>query len=514
MMKLIIVLRVFLIIASHSFLHAQKKPNVLLITADDLNWDSLGCMGNPIKGLTPSLDKLASEGALIEHCFIATPICGPSRNTLYTGQHPQRNGYMGHGVQPPTWWGAKSRKLSKKSIASELHKAGYLTGVVGKHGSTWCKFDTKFCDLEQTGFGRDPAKYFSFVKDFLKRAKKEGKPFYLAANTHDPHRYWARSKGETKKWFDQGMGKSDWRAYPNGKPYPDPLTKYKAEDILLPASYPDDINFKKEATLYFDSVNRMDQIVGELMRALEESGLKENTMVVFLSDHGMPWQMSKWSLTPSGTRTPLIVSWPEKIKKGLVDKKSVVSVVDIAPTIAELCGLSKTLEIDGKSFSSLLDGSRALWKRKSAFSCFNYMNNLKPYDQSVKSYSTDLYKKVEQYRPSRALNTTKYSYVWNGWADGEAKLPKEMGGNVSRLLVKFAENQQDKNYPNYKEKAKFLKYKTMEEFYDVEKDPGCRNNLAKNPEYWPLIESFRKEMLKVLKETNDHEKENFETMLK
>ena len=352
------------------------RPNVLLITADDLNWDSLGCMGNPIKGLTPNLDKLASEGVLIEHCFIATPICGPSRNTLYTGQYPQRNGYMGHGVQPPTWWNAKSRNLSKKSIASELHKAGYLTGVVGKHGSTWCKFDAKFCDLEQTGFGRDPSKYFSFVEDFMKRAKKEGKPFYLAANTHDPHHYWARSKGETKKWFDEGMGKSEWQAYPNGKPYPDPLTQYKPEEVVLPAAYPDDINFKKEATLYFDSVNRMDQVVGELMRALKESGELENTLVIFLSDHGMPWEMSKWSLNPSGTRTPLIVTWPGKIKKGLVDKESLVSVVDIVPTIAELCGLADSLEIDGTSFSALLEGNMSTWKRKSAFSCFNYNGNV------------------------------------------------------------------------------------------------------------------------------------------
>ncbi|MCH2205531.1 MAG: sulfatase [Lentisphaerales bacterium] len=508
-----LVYALFFLCTYTAFSQKVTKPNILLITADDLNYDSLGCMGNPIKGLTPHLDKLASEGALFENCYISTPICGPSRNALYTGQHPQTNGYMGHGVQPPTWWKAKSRQLSKKSIASELYKAGYLTGVVGKHGTSWCKFDAKFCDLEQTGFGRDPSKYFSFVRDFLKRSKREGKPFYLTANTHDPHHYWARSKGETKKWFDQGIGHSNWQAYLNAKPYPDPLTQYKPEEIMLHPSYPDDSNFKKEATLYFDSVNRMDQVVGELLRALEESGMADNTIVLFLSDHGMPWQMGKWSLYPAGTKTPLIIRWPAQIKQSFVNKKSVISVVDIVPTLAELCNIPALPKVDGSSFTTLLNGNSKAWKRKAAYSCFNYMNNLKPYDQAAKTYTTDLYKKVEQYRPSRALNTLRFSYVWNGWSDGETRLPKEMGGKVSQMLKKYSQNQQDKSYPDYKEKAEFLKFKAPEELYDIVKDPGCRNNLAKNPEYQTVLKNFRQDMRNILQATNDHELENFQRLM-
>ena len=67
----------------------EEYPNILLITADDLGWDSLGCMGNELTGLTPNLDRLAAEGLLLTHGFVATPICGPSRQALYTGRHPQ-----------------------------------------------------------------------------------------------------------------------------------------------------------------------------------------------------------------------------------------------------------------------------------------------------------------------------------------------------------------------------------------------------------------------------------------
>ena len=75
----------------------SRKPNILLITADDLGWNSLGCMGNNLKGLSPNLDRLASEGLLIKHGYVATPICGPSRQALYTGSFPKAMVLWGMG---------------------------------------------------------------------------------------------------------------------------------------------------------------------------------------------------------------------------------------------------------------------------------------------------------------------------------------------------------------------------------------------------------------------------------
>ena len=88
-------------------------------------------------------------------------------------------------------------------------------------------------------------------------------------------------------------------------------------------------------------------------------------------------------------------------------------------------------------------------------------------------------------------------------------LPKEMGGAVSHLLNKHSKNQLDKNYPDYKKRAKFMKFRAPEELYDIVKDPGCRNNLAKNPEFRPVLEKIRKNMIQLLKETQDHELENY-----
>jgi N-sulfoglucosamine sulfohydrolase len=493
-----------------SFADTEQRPNVLLITADDMGWDSLGCTGNTMSGISPNLDTLASEGILIEHCFISTPICGPSRESLYTGQFPQTSGYMGHGVQPPTWWENAGGTRPSTSITTELKNAGYFTGCVGKHGSTACRFSMAPRGApHETGLGRDPAKYYEFVREFLGRAKEEGKPFYLAANAHDPHHYWARSRGENPNWFKAMMHNKEWTPYPNGKPYPDPQTEYTPADCVVPPAYPNDSRFKAELSNYYDSVNRMDEVVGGVLKALDESGQADNTIVIFLSDHGMPWAMSKWALYPSGTKTPLIIRWPSKIQSELRNADSVVSVVDIAPTIAALCGLPVMEQVDGMTFAELLSGNTADWNRRAAFSCFNYMNNARELDEAIEAYPSDLYQQMEQYRPSRALNTTRYTYVWNGWADGETEQPRTMGSEVTALLRKNANKAEDSAYPNYAERADFILQRVPEELYDVKKDPGCLNNLARNPEYHAVLKSFQKNMQQLLEETDDHELNNY-----
>ena len=498
-----------ILLGTHSA-SSEKAPNVLLITADDLGWDSLGCMGNPLQGLSPNLDQLAAEGLLIKHAYVATPICGPSRQALYTGRLPQSTGMMGHGAQPPNWWKTNHVNRNTQSITNLLLKNGYLTGMIGKHGSEWCRFSIPpHGRNEQTGMGRDPEKYLQFSRDFFARAKKEGKSFFLSANTHDPHRYWARHSDESSGWIKNMMGDSKWKPFPNGKPYPDPKSRFDPKDCPVPPSYPNEAKIKAKLSSYYDSVNRMDQVTGGILDALNKSGLADDTVVIFLSDHGMAWDLSKWSLYPSGVRTPLIIRWPNGIEKGRVDNRSLVSVVDIAPTIAELCGLPPMKTTDGKSFSSLLRGQNAQWKRQAAFSCFNYMNNDPKVDESIGSFRKDLSKRMEQYRPSRALNERKFCYVWNGWANGTETLPKTMLGEFHGMLDDLAKNQSDSEYGDYLKTRKFIEHRASEELFDLSKDPGCRFNLANDSRHLETIRKFRQDMKKVLLNTQDHELDNF-----
>lgn len=488
----------------------SEKPNILLITADDLGWNSLGCMGNKLKGLSPNLDRLASEGLLIMHGYVTTPICGPSRQALYTGQFPQSNGFMGHGIQPPKWWKSTRTNAETQSITSQLLDHGYLSGMIGKHGSQWCRFSLPpHGENEQTGMGRNPEKYFAFTRKFLAQAKEEKKPFFLAANAHDPHRYWARHPDETSHWINQMMGDGKWKPFPNGKPYPDPKSRFKPEQCPVPSPYPSESKIQETIATYYDSVNRMDQVVGGIIQALQESGLADNTLVIFLSDHGMAWDLSKWSLYPSGVRTPIIIRWPAKVKSGQINSQSVVSVVDIAPTIAELCGLPPLKKTDGQSFSALLTDRQLKWQRTTAFSCFNYMNNHAEVDDSMPFFHSDLSKQFDQYRPSRALNTRRFCYIWNGWVDGNTPLPKTMLGEFHWMLSEMTKSSTHSVIAGYLETKNFIEYRTPEELYDLSTDPGCQINLADQSNLSDTVKKLRNRMKKVLQKTQDHELDNF-----
>ncbi len=496
------------LVSSFSSAYPNSSPNILLITADDMSWDSLGCTGNPLKEISPNLDLLAEEGILIDNCHVVSTICGPSRQALYTGQYPQRSGYMGHGVQPPRWWKASENGIAKKSIVSELRNNGYQTGVVGKHGSSWCSFSvTPFAKNAETGMGRNPQKFYGFAKSFFDRSKKDEKPFFLAANAHDPHRYWARHRDENKSWINAMMGSDSWKSFENGKPFPDPLTRFLPGNCPVPASYPNNDFARKELSKYYDSCSRMDQVVGELVRALKESGLSDKTVVFFLSDHGLAWDMSKWSLYPSGTKTPLIIRWPGKIMPGKRDEKSIVSAVDLAPTIAEICGLPKMQLVDGKSFLCLLEEKPTKWNRREAFSCFNYMNNHPDSDKQNEFFKDDLSRRVSDYRPSRALSSVQYTYVWNGWADGNLFLPRSMLGEYFNFL-----DAGDKQ-SSLGQRAKFIKFRVEEELYDVVSDPGCLKNLSTSSAHHATLKSFRLKMDKLLKKTGDHESKNYGSFL-
>ena len=253
----------------------------------------------------------------------------------------------------------------------------------------------------------------------------------------------------------------------------------------------------------------MDQIIGEVLKVLEKSGSKKNTVVIFLSDHGLAWDLSKWSLYPSGVRTPVIIRWPSLIKTGQIDSKSIISVVDIAPTIADICGLDELAGTDGQSFFCLLNGKKKAWKRSWAFSCFNYMNNDPKIDETIDTFSKTLFQKFDQYRPSRALNNSDFCYVWNGWADGVSTLPPTMLGEFHSLLPALAKNPLDIDYGDYLQKRDFIKYRTNEELYELSTDPGCHNNLANEAQYKEKLIELQNTMKNILEKTNDHELKSF-----
>ena len=172
---------------------AMNRLNVLFITVDDMNYDSVGVFGSPLAEITPNIDRLASEGMRFEHGHVTTAICQPARAVWMTGRYPHRNGAVGF----------KPIRKNVPTLLEALRDAGYYTGIFAKvphvipsRQKAW----HKMVKGDELGKGRDPELYYQQTAEFLREAKAAGSPFFLMANSRDPHRPFAGSVQEQERW--------------------------------------------------------------------------------------------------------------------------------------------------------------------------------------------------------------------------------------------------------------------------------------------------------------------------
>jgi arylsulfatase A-like enzyme len=190
------------------------------------------------------------------------------------------------------------------------------------------------------------------------------------------------------------------------------------------------------------------------------------------------------------------------VQPGRRDSENVISAIDVAPTFLEAAGVAVPPFMDARSILNILRGTDCGEPRRFVFSCFNYMNNYPEQDEKYPIYTGDLADKSDNYRPMRAVHSTRYAYVWNGWADGKNQIPLEMSSSQTIRKILEATGHEDR--------ARFEAFRVREEFYDTVNDLGCLVNRIDDPMLAPEIKVLRRELLTILKRTNDHELPNFE----
>lgn len=445
----------------------KKRPNILLITADDMNWNAPGCFGGRTADITPNIDRLASEGMRFEHAHVTIAVCQPSRSALMTGRYPHRNG--AEGFEPID--------VTVPTLQEQLHEAGYLNGILGKvtHLAPREKFKWDMVqDFEQLGNGRNPQLYHKYARGFFERAADQGRPFFLMANSHDPHRPFHGSGQERKNFADVL------------DTIPAPSRVYKAEEIEVPGFLPDLPDVRKEIAQYYCSVRRCDDTVGQVLQALRESGQAENTLVMFLSDNGMALPFAKTNCYLNSTRTPWIAVWPGRIKPGEVDNEHFISGIDFMPTALDAAGLPEPKGMDGSSFLPVLLGKRQPGRDK-VFTQFHETSARNRY-------------------PIRCVQNQRFGYIFNPWSDGRRVFRNESQAGLTFNAMKAAAQANDA----IAARVKFFQYRVVEEFYDFQKDPDALHNLIDEPNYKKEIEAMRKELLAWMKKTGDPALEAFE----
>jgi N-sulfoglucosamine sulfohydrolase len=438
----------------------SARPNILLITADDMDYHSLGVTGCKVPDITPNIDALAKQGMLFTQAHVTAAVCQPSRSALMTGRFPHRNGAMGfEPIDPKT-----------PTLEQSLNKAGYLNGIMAKVGHLApreCFMWDLVVDALELGEGRDAGLYYKLCTEYFNRARTEGKPFFLMANSQDPHRPFAGSGGEKATAEKRKVA------------FPGATRTYRPEEVTVPDFLPDLPDVRKEIAQYFTSVHRCDETVGQILRALKESGMEENTVVFFMSDNGISQPFAKTNCYKVSTQTPLIVRWPGKIKPGARNTDDLVSGIDFMPTALDVAGIKQIEGMDGRSYLPLLEGRKDAGHDK----VFTFL------------FETSAKKEF----PIRCVRTKRYSYIYNAWSDGETTFQNEpMGGLAWKAMVAAAPNNKQ-----VAERVDFYLHRVPEEFYDLEADPGERKNLITDPKYKDQVAKMRAEMLRMMESTKD-----------
>jgi arylsulfatase A len=324
-----------------------RKPNVVLILADDLGYECLGCNGST-SYRTPHLDKLAATGTRFEHCHVQ-PLCTPTRVQLMTGIYNVRN-YSRFGLLDP----------EATTFANLLRKGGYATCIAGK----W-----------QLGHGFDGPKKFGFDEYCLWQLTRRP-PRYANPGLEINGKEINYQKGEygpdlvSDHALDFITRKKDqpfFLYYPMMLTHP-PFQPTPDSPDWDPKARGEQVN--QDHKHFADMVAYMDKHVGKLLARLDELGLRDNTLVLFLGDNGTAGGMvskmggrtvvgGKGKTTTAGTHVPLIVSWPKVAAAGKVSQDLVDS-TDFLPTLCEAAGVTvpAELKIDGRSFLPQLRGEK------------------------------------------------------------------------------------------------------------------------------------------------------------
>ena len=353
----------------------RPRPNVILIMTDDQGYGDLGVHGNPLIK-TPHLDALAGGSVEVESFYVC-PVCAPTRASLMTGRYNYRTGVT------DTFLGRAMMHADEVTIAEMLREAGYRTAIFGKWHLGDCypmrPMDQGFEEsLVHTGGGlcqpAGPPDNSYFDPSLLHNGRRVKTKGYCSDVYVD-----ALIKFVTKHQEEPFFAYLPFNC-PHGpfqiaeeyyKPYED--LKMKPDDF--PAVGHPRTSVPENTAKVFGMVQNIDDNVGRLLATLNELGLRENTMVIFLTDNGpngarynAGMRKQKGSVYEGGIRTAFFVRWPARLKPGgKVDR--IAAHVDVPPTILDACGVSppKQAKFDGRSILPLLEGRQVEWPGRTLF---------------------------------------------------------------------------------------------------------------------------------------------------
>jgi N-acetylglucosamine-6-sulfatase len=444
-----------------------SRPNIVFILVDDLRWDELGCTGHPFVK-TPNIDRIAREGAMFRNAFVTTPLCSPSRASFLTGQYAHT-----HGIIDNVDRSAASRRLS--TFPSTLHQSGYTSAFVGKWHmgnddkprpgfDRWVSFkgqgtyvdpdineDGK--EIKSSGYTTDVLN--NYAVEFIRR--KHDRPFlvYLAHKAIHPEvkqnddgsvDLRAAERFIPAKRHERALAGKTIPRRPNYGRTPDGKRALQRQIGDLPALGPATVTSDEAILGRQRTLLAIDEGVGEILKALKETGQLDNTVIVFTSDNGYFYGEHGLSVErrlayEESIRLPLLMRYPKVIRPRTVRDEFALN-IDLAPTLLDLAGVSIPATMQGHSLVPLLSGSRPEWR--SSF--------------LIELYSDKVFPRILQ-MGYQAVRNQRWKYIHY----------RELNG--------------------------------MDELYDLKNDPYELKNLIYDPQVRPALDEMKRELERLLSQT-------------
>ena len=452
----------------------EEKPNILFCIMDDAGIHMSAYGYDWCK--TPAFDKLAENGILFTNAYTPNAKCAPSRSSVLTGRNSwQLEEAANHVVNFPAKF---------KTFPEVLRDNGYVTAKSGKGwgpgnpglidgkkrlliGEAWSDIKTK-----AWAKGMSNEDYAANFDAFLD-STEHGQPWFFWYGAREPHRRYEYESGQK-------------------------FAKKQLTDIdSVPAFWPDNEIIRNDMLDYALEIEYADSHLARMIESLEKRGLLENTIIVFTSDHGMPFPRGKAQEYEYSNHVPMAIMWPKGIKNPGRTVKDMVSFIDFAPTFLELAGIpfeeSGMFSSPGKSLTDILYSEKE--------GQVNPERDILLIGKERHDYS----RPKNQGFPIRGIVSDDYLYLYNYdislWPAGNPEIGYlDIDGSPTKteILRQFRTGENDFYW-----KLSMGKRESNEEFFNISKDSECMNNLANNPEFSELKQSMKSRMESMLKEQQD-----------
>lgn len=474
------------------------EKNIILFITDDQG-TTLGCYGDPV-AVSPALDALARDGVRFTNAFATTASCSASRSVVLSGIHNHLNGQYGHTHHFHKF--ASYPDVVQLALPRLLANAGYRTARCGKYHvapESVYHFQTTL-----PGNGRSPVQMAENCRAFIEADGDH--PFFLYFATADPHRGGGVDRRSPLELKPDLFGNLADRRHRPGieEVFFDPAT------VSVPTFLPDTPETRAELAQYYQSCARIDQGLARLIQILKETGIYDQTLIVFTSDHGMAFAGAKTTVYEPGLQVPFVVRDPYQSKRGTVSD-ALISHVDITPSLLDFAG---ALDRERQAPREPIDAA-AFWgdrpesftdNRNGGFSFDRYHGRswlplLADPDASHHEslFASHTFHEIQMYYPMRVVRDDRFKLIWNIAHALDYPFASDLWAAASWQ----AQLRKGSDAPYGVRTVDEYVHRPQWELYDLEADPHESRNLASDPGYAGVLAEYQQKLKRLQQDLQD-----------